>query len=178
MGAYCACQDPPQETNEEVIATDSMPALSTEVELGPDGRLSYLRDTVSQGNDLGFDRQSFTTNDRVQEVPTSDDARLTVPAPKKQLGLSEKDRVLVINFLQKNKFPGVNDPKSKTGCMKGDEYPLHEAVKQNQFEVVKALLAAGADRSLRNHKRQTAEQMVKKNSPLKILFEEANKNKL
>lgn len=61
----------------------------------------------------------------------------------------EKARLLVNDFLQKNRFePGKANSRRSTWCSR--TYPLHEAVKQENVYIVSKLLLFGADPSFKD----------------------------
>eukprot|EP00397_Hematodinium_sp_SG-2012_P036246 GEMP01039110.1.p1 GENE.GEMP01039110.1~~GEMP01039110.1.p1 ORF type:complete len:197 (+),score=61.31 GEMP01039110.1:66-656(+) len=86
-------------------------------------------------------------------------------------GPSDEEKVIVENFLRKNKYSGVDGMKIKTSCnKKSTDYPLHAATKQNNEAAVKALLASGADKTKLNHQKKTAFQLATKDSPVAVLL--------
>jgi len=73
--------------------------------------------------------------------------------------LAERRRA-VKQFLRKNGFAGVNDPKRV--CLLWRSYPLHAAVEKNNLRVVEMLLAEGADASRTNSSGHTAADVAQK----------------
>merc|ERR1719382_1499995 len=93
-----------------------------------------------------------------QEV---EDAKQTqhLESKQKQAQVAERRRALK-QFLNKNGFSGVNEPRRVR--LLWTSYPLHVAVEKNNLRVVEMLLAEGADVSQKNSSGRTAAQVAQR----------------
>eukprot|EP00397_Hematodinium_sp_SG-2012_P018230 GEMP01018667.1.p1 GENE.GEMP01018667.1~~GEMP01018667.1.p1 ORF type:complete len:241 (+),score=63.23 GEMP01018667.1:103-825(+) len=80
--------------------------------------------------------------------------------------LTLHQKIMIEQFLKENKYKDIHTKKIKTGCASSADYPLHAAAKKSKEELVKSMLLAGADKTKLNHKKQTAQQLTKKGSPI------------
>jgi len=78
---------------------------------------------------------------------------------QRQAQLAERKRALK-QFMRKNGFNGVNDPKRV--CLLWTSYPLHAAVQKNNLRVVEMLLAEGANPAQKNSSGLTPAQVAEK----------------
>mmetsp|Transcript_71220 Transcript_71220/g.183614 ORF Transcript_71220/g.183614 Transcript_71220/m.183614 type:complete len:220 (+) Transcript_71220:94-753(+) len=62
-------------------------------------------------------------------------------------------------WLKKN---GFTDVSAKKKSLFGSSFPLHAAVKENDAEIIRCLLVAGADASIKNSSGQTPSQLAAK----------------
>lgn len=78
----------------------------------------------------------------------------------------EEKRCILYTFLESHKFgKDVNEPRIQKSCFlfskpKEVFYPLHKAAQLGDAEIVRLLLAAGADREQRTSKGRTAEMIA------------------
>lgn len=84
-------------------------------------------------------------------------------AERQRLELEKQaaDRAKAEAWLKKK---GFGDACAKKKSMFSSTYPLHVAVKENDAEMIRCLLAAGADASLKNSSGQTAAQLADKSN--------------
>lgn len=78
-------------------------------------------------------------------------------AEQERLVKAQNDDEKLKEFLATRKYAGVNDRRKS---MLKSKYPLHSAVKDNDPDLVRILLQAGADPSLRNSKGKTPRQLA------------------
>lgn len=67
-------------------------------------------------------------------------------------------------YLERNHFREINEPQQPKGCLlwrAETMYPLHHAVRENNYEMVRLLLASGADPCQRSSKGRTPAQLAK-----------------
>merc|ERR1712232_1346390 len=70
-----------------------------------------------------------------------------------------KDKAKLEAFLKEHGYTGANARRTK---MFKSKYPLHTAVKKNDPDLVRILLAAGADPAAKNSSGLTAAQLAQK----------------
>ena len=87
---------------------------------------------------------------------TSSFRKLAVRARRERIR-SER-REVIVDFLTRNHFAGVNAPRSRSGfrLLSESVYPLHVAAQQGDAHMVQALLREGADLSKKSSTGQTA----------------------
>lgn len=89
---------------------------------------------------------------RAQEAALAERRRL-------ELEKQAADRATADAWLKKN---GFSDVAAKKKSMFSSTYALHVAVKENNAEIVRCLLASGADPALKNSSGQTPAQLAQK----------------
>jgi len=98
-------------------------------------------------------RLALEEMERQKKLQEEEEARIREEERKAEEALKMD---LLREWLRTNDFPGPNDKKVKKSMLSSSfQYPLHAAVELNDTQAVCLLLWAGADRTLKNSKKQT-----------------------
>eukprot|EP00397_Hematodinium_sp_SG-2012_P026243 GEMP01027476.1.p1 GENE.GEMP01027476.1~~GEMP01027476.1.p1 ORF type:complete len:189 (+),score=58.97 GEMP01027476.1:67-633(+) len=186
MGQSASCNQVFNNTHDEVVEQQSEPMVMAESEqqvavnaaqhsgsavMSENGDVEGSQGPTVEapGEEIAVEEAEEAREEQGGEIPQAQ-GETSEPSTMAS-GPSDEEKVIVENFLRKNKYSGVDGMKIKTSCnKKSTDYPLHAATKQNNEAAVKALLASGADKTKLNHQKKTAFQLATKDSPVAVLL--------
>jgi len=97
--------------------------------------------------------------------------------PKQIVEIPEYEAHMVRMFLKRHHFKNATSRKAAgLRCCVPDllDYPLHVAVRENDYLITRGLLAHGANKMLRNHEDQTPIQLAMEGSPIMKLLHDGD----
>lgn len=141
-----------------VTALRALGRLFAPAKVKPEDRLPVLPDAKAKGRSL-TSLSAWTESDIEQDLvqPLEREALVEEPKERKSRARQEAQREQLRQFLQYHHFTEVNLPRASSS---EEIYPIHVAAWQGNYQMLRVLLAAGADPGQRTSKNRTAEDFA------------------